>query len=76
MVMAQALRRANRAVRIRRPSRDVEEMVGARVDEILDSGPESATRPRMLDAAIGIRNGVIVGAIFWAVAAAFYFVLG
>jgi hypothetical protein len=51
-------------------------MVGASVEQILDAGSESAaTRPRMLDAAIGIRNGVIGGVIFWAVVAAAYFAL-
>jgi hypothetical protein len=74
--MAHVFSRASRAVRIPPPSRNDEAKVGASIEAILDSRPESAAHPRMLDAAIGIRNGVIGGAVFWAAVAAVYFWLG
>jgi hypothetical protein len=51
---------------------DAEALPDTGVHEILDSDHES---PRTLDAAMGIRNGLIGGVIFWAVVAAAYFVL-
>lgn len=73
--MAHVFSRASRAVRIPPPSRREEEKVGASIEDILDSGLESTSRRRMLDTAIGIRNGVIGGAVFWAAVAAVYFLL-
>jgi hypothetical protein len=46
------------------------------VEQILEATPETLRASPALDAAVGIRNALIGGVLFWALAAAAYFALG
>jgi hypothetical protein len=46
------------------------------VEQILEATPETLRASPALDAAVGIRNALLGGIVFWTLAAAAYFALG